>query len=280
MNLSKAIQNPGLTWKKAVGRLRRNLAKLPAENDAAREELAGGIVFEHKRLSFLEPDDIRAMMTQSYDITLCICLRRYLRPGDIMLDVGANIGYISAVAAGCVGKSGVVHGFEPLRECFDRLEVLKAINPKFNFAFHNVALGAEQGTLNIAFDPQGDMRNATLVPGRESPQSRAVPVWRLDEYIASHISSPEKIRFIKIDVEGFEFAVLRGLEKYLETGIAKPLIVCEIKPWEIVKLGYSMGDFAAYLKRYGYGAFEMDNDTIAVDVATMTEMDTLLFRPI
>ena len=73
---------------------------------------------------------------------------------------------------------------------------------------------------------------------------------------------------------------LKGLEKYLETEIAKPLIVCEIKPWEIVKLGYSMGDFAAYLKRYGYGAFELDNDTTAVDVATMTEMDTLLFRAI
>lgn len=195
-----------------------------------------------------------------------------------MLDVGANIGYLSAVAAGCVGRSGAVHGFEPPLECYQRLETLRANNQDFGLFFTNAALGAEAGTLSIAFDPQGDMRNASLVPGKKAPQSREVPVLRLDEYIARQVAAPEKIRFIKIDVEGFEFAVLRGLENFLANPANKPLIVCEIKPWEIGKLGYTMKDFAAYLKRFGYGAFEMDNPHVRVDLATMADMDTLLFR--
>jgi FkbM family methyltransferase len=171
-----------------MGRLRRRAARIP--DQSALEQMKGGVRFEHKRLSFIEEDDIRAMMTQSYDITLCDCFRKHLSPGGIVLDVGANIGYMSAVAASCVGASGQVHGFEPLAECFDRLQNLSRLNPQFQFFFHNTAIGDKKGTLSIGFNPEGDMRNATLVPGKKNPQTREVPVWRLDDYIADKISSP------------------------------------------------------------------------------------------
>ena len=274
VNVSDALRNPGLFAKKALGKLRRRIVSIP--DQAIQERMAGGVLFEHKRLSFIDEDDIRAMMTHSYDITLCDCLRKHLRPGDIMLDVGANIGYISAVAASGVGTAGEVHGFEPLIECFERVENLSRLNSQFKFIFHNVALGAQKGSLSINFDPDGDMRNATLLPGKKTPATREVPVWRLDDYIFENIASPERIKFIKIDVEGFEFSVLQGLERFLTKW--QPLIVCEIKPWEIKALGYTMKDFDEFMKRFGYRTYDMLNEAKVINLAALPDMETVLFR--
>jgi FkbM family methyltransferase len=275
MNFATMVANPGLFVKKAAGKLRRNSVQLPEAAETKR--LSGRVLFEHKRLPFLEGDDLRAMMTESYDITLCDCLAKSLSPGDIMIDVGANIGYISAVAAGCVGRTGEVHGFEPLIECYERLEVLAKLNPDAPLHFSNAALGAEEGRLSIGFDPNGDMRNASLVPGKKSPMTREVPVWRLDKYIAEKIADPKRVRFVKIDVEGFEFAVLRGMEQFL--AVQQPLIVCEIKPWEIKKLNFSMQDFQDFMGRFGYRAFDMVRESREVKLTEMDDMETLIFRP-
>jgi FkbM family methyltransferase len=277
LNLAEALHNPQLAVKKAVGKLRRQTVRLP--DQAVIEQMAGDVRFEHKRLSFLDDEDMRAMMTRSYDINLCHSLRKYLSPGDIVLDVGSNVGYVAAVAASCVGTSGEIHGFEPIPECFERLQRLRDLNPQFRFIFNNVAIGAEKGSLPIAYNPDGDVRNATLVPGKTTPQTRQVPVIRLDEYITENISSPEKISFIKIDVEGFEFSVLRGLEQFFANGALRPLIVCEIKPWEISKLGYTMKDFDAYMKRFRYQSCNMLRENIPVALTGLQDMETVLFRP-
>ena len=68
------------------------------------------------------------------------------------------------------------------------------------------------------------------------------------------------------------------MENFLANAANKLLIVCEIKPWEIGKLGYTMKDFAAQLKRFGYAVFEMDDPRKRVDLATMVDMETLMFR--
>jgi len=276
VNFVDAIQNPQLFVRKAVGKLRRSTVRIP--DQPVTERMQGGLVFEHRQLSFLDDDDIRAMITHSYDITLCDCFRRHLSPGDIVLDVGANIGYMSAVAASCVGTSGEVHGFEPLAECFERLQALSRSNPSFRLFFNNVAVGSQKGSMPIGFNPQGDMRNASLVPGKQTPETRQVPVWRLDDYIAERIAAPERIKIIKIDVEGFEFSVLLGLERFLSASAWRPLIVCEIKPWEIRNIGYSMKDFDAYIKKFNYRACDMVRETKSVDLAALEDMDTVLFQ--
>lgn len=218
------------------------------------------------------------MLTQSYDITLCDYLKEHLRPGDIMLDVGANVGYISAVAASCVGPSGEVHGFEPLRECFARLERLRELNPGLNLKFNNLALGDGDGVVRIAFNPDGDSRNATLVPGKDFAETRDVELRRLDGYIKAVIASPERIRLIKIDVEGFEYSVLRGLSGFLSETSLRPLIVCEVKPWEVSKLGATLDDFDNYMGSFGYKAYEITQDRTPVPMNRLTDMEILVFR--
>lgn len=275
MNFVSALENPQLALRKAVGKIRRKTARIPEHSII--EEMKGGLLFEHRPLSFLDDDDIRAMMTHSYDISGCDCFRRHLSQGDTVLDVGANIGYMSAVAASCVGRAGEVHGFEPLTECFERLQTLSHSNPAFRLHFNNVAVGSQKGSLKIGFNRDGDMRNATLVPGKNTPETRDVPVWRLDDYIFDNIAAPERIKLIKIDVEGFEFSVLQGLERFFARG-ARPLIVCEVKPWEIRNIGYTMKDFDAYMKNFGYRAFDIARERRTVDLSELQDMDTVVLR--
>lgn len=234
--------------------------------------------FEHRILSFLKEDDVRAMLTQSYDITLCDYLRKHLVAGDTVLDVGAKAGYIFAFAASCVGTSGEVHGFEPLPECFARLQVLRDLNPDLHFFFNHTALGENADEVPLSYDPKGDSRNATLVPRKCPAELLQVPVKRLDEYILENIGSPQRIKIIKLDVEGFEFPALRGLERFLAETPCRPPIVCEIKPWEVKNIGYTLKDFDQYMKRFGYRTYDLANDTRPVALPELKDMPVLLFR--
>lgn len=270
------IAHPWLYTQKALGRLRRRMVSVPAA--PAIRSIEGSVRYEFKALPFLDDDDFRAMLTGSYDIVLCNNFRKYLRTGDVMLDIGANVGYISAMAASQVGETGEVHGFEPLRECFERLGLLQSLNPNYNFIFNNLALGEQEGFLPIAYDPQGGSRNATLVPDSSSAVTISVPVKRLDAYIFQNIPKPERIRLIKIDVEGFEFPVLRGAEQFFAQTKCRPLIFCELKPWELKKIGASLEDFEQYMKRFGYRAYDSVENERPVDLRAMTDMDVLLFK--
>jgi len=269
-------RRPLLLARKAVGRVRRRFVNIPA--DAVIGTINGTVRFEHKALSFLDKGDLRAMLTRSYDIILCDYLKKHLRPSDIVLDVGANVGYISAVAASCVGISGEIHGFEPLQECYARLERLRELNPRFRFCFNNLALGETAGVLPIAYNPQGDSRNATLVPGKKAEVTRDVPVQRLDEYILQNIPSPERIKVIKIDVEGFEFSVLKGLQQFFAGTAHRPTIVCEVKPWEVRNLGASLQEFEHYMNKFGYRTYVITEDEKPVKLSTLTDTEVVVFR--
>jgi FkbM family methyltransferase len=257
------------------GRVKRRMISSPRE--AVQRTINGCVQFEHKPLAFLDDDDFRAMLTESYDIILSEIFRKTLRPGDIVIDVGANVGYVSALAASYVGPSGEVHGFEPLPACFERLRVLQTLNPRHKLVFTNAALGEEPGELPISYDPRGGSRNATLVPGYSNPMNVLVPVMRLDEYVSLKISRPERIKIIKIDVEGFEFPVLLGAEKFLAKTACRPLIVCEVKPYELRKCGFTLEMFDQYMKKFGYHTYDSVRCNKRVDLCSLVGMEVVLF---
>src|SRR3989304_509633 len=73
-----------------------------------------------KRLDQSSP--FKIARTQRYEPQLSALFRKYLRPGDIFMDIGANIGYFTLLAASCVGPAGHVHSFEPNPETFKGLQ--------------------------------------------------------------------------------------------------------------------------------------------------------------
>src|SRR5262245_12935214 len=92
---------------------------------------------------------VREMHAGRYEVAVVHRLRRLLREGDVFVDVGANVGYLSAVAAGCVGPSGEVHAFEPVPRYHRELANLGALNPLLTIRANAAAAGETKGTARI-----------------------------------------------------------------------------------------------------------------------------------
>ena len=84
---------------------------------------------------------------------------------------------------------------------------------------------------------------------------------------------------IKIDVEGFEFPVLRGLETSFQSTEHRPLIICEIAPKAYPLLNYSLSQLQSYMRKYSYRAFHIQNTNMDVDITKLTQTTDVIFRP-
>lgn len=229
--------------------------------------------FQHSRPA------MHAMRHGSYEPTLRRVMRRSLRPGDTFVDAGANIGYVSALAASLVGPAGQVHSFEPVPACFRRLERLAELNPGYRFTLNNYALGAEDGEAVITVG-RGNIGGNSLVAGQISPEhvesTCTVPVRRLGDYLLRHgIVRPA---FIKIDVEGFEFQVIRGMADYFASTAYRPPLVCEVGADAAASLGYTLQDVADHMASLGYCAYRLTDTRRPVDMMQIKGYPNILFR--
>ena len=143
-----------------------------------------------------------------------IC-RQLLRPGDTVIDIGANIGLITLEAARLVGENGKVHSFEPQSGLVDLLRTSLKRNNYTHVMVHNIALGEKNEELDL-FIPENNRGEASLIREVNNPgKIQSVSVKRASTYL-SELDLPP-IRLVKIDVEGFEEHVIRGALPYFES---------------------------------------------------------------
>lgn len=186
-------------------------------------------------------------------------LRRLLRPGDVIVDVGANQGFFTILASMCVGGAGIVYAFEPTVS--ERRKLLRnlRVNHCENVVVESVAVGATDGigTLTSYGWHQGSF--SSLRPAASdvvAPGARlAVPVVTLDGWAAGR--SVEHVRALKIDVEGGELDVLRGARAFLEH---RPIILCETQTQRTTQWGYAVEDLLAEVTAAGYIWFVIGRD--------------------
>ena len=151
-------------------------------------------------------------------------ISRLLAPGDIALDIGANLGFLSLFMARIVGAHGTVHAFEPNPVLCNILKQTFARNHDSNIRLHPVALGASAGEMELRV-PRDNLGAASLVRQTTSDlaYAHAVRVAGLDDLAAQEsIAGPN---FVKLDVEGFELEVLKGAEKFFSN--SQPSILFE-----------------------------------------------------
>jgi FkbM family methyltransferase len=182
-----------------------------------------------------------------YELGVQRVLDQLLGEGDTFVDVGANIGMIALHARSLVGASGRVICFEPNPACADAIDEHKAMNEIHNISVRRCALGAAAGTLTLSLtsDHSG---TATLASVEASLGSMQVPVRIGDDELAA--VTP---RGIKIDVEGFELEVLKGLAKTLAAH--KPFLITELLEEHLARAGTSPAEVADYLGGFGYKPF-------------------------
>ncbi len=210
-------------------------------------------------------------------------LIRYVKEGTVFIDAGANIGYLSAIGSALVGKKGEVHSFEPVPIYFKKIVEFAKMNKKYAIFTNSFALGENIGTSQINIHKEKDVIGLnTMVPGILSSQqikeTITIEVKRLDDYIIE--KDIKNISLIKIDVEGYEYFLLKGLEKYFERDKnSLPPLVIEITPSAYPLLGISLEDLTNFMKIYNYSAWTLDEKK-KIYLMKMKEADDVLFKQI
>jgi FkbM family methyltransferase len=159
-------------------------------------------------------------------------LRQVLKTGDIVVDVGANIGLISLAAASLVGDTGRVVCIEPNPRTFRYLRKNVELNRFSHCTTFNCAVGEQSGTTLISNGRFDDINRIVAEDGV------SVPLVTLDE-ILSEISG--RIRLLKIDVEGYELYVLKGAVNSLE-----------VFEDNFARFGYRTADLLALVRDSGF----------------------------
>jgi len=162
-----------------------------------------------------------------YDLVVTEAIWRLVRPGDTVLDVGANVGYMSLVAAARMGLGGRVFAFEPHPQLFDELSRnasrVRTRFPGVAVTPRREALSDSAGTAWLHV-PKEFAQKRGLSSISATREGIEIVTKRLDD-CASEFGND--IALMKIDVEGHEPAVFRGARSLLESGAVRHIILEE-----------------------------------------------------
>ena len=187
-------------------------------------------------------------------------LRALFAPGDVFVDIGANLGLFSLQAASIGGAHSRVYSFEPQPRAAAALRSSAAANALNTISVVEMVVSASEGAVAF-FVPSTGSGVGSLSRDHASQVSRAVKVMRqstsLDAFASSHAF--HRLDLLKIDVEGFEADVLKGSADTLRRFL--PIVWYEVNPAALRTAGRAQDVCIPLLKSYGYSGF--------FDVATL-----------
>ena len=202
---------------------------------------------EHQYLYFYGTHDERYIVTK---------LLKIIKPGDICWDVGANIGFYTCLLASLVEDSGAVVAFEPAARTCGYLKENVSLNQFTNVTVVNKGLGDKQEQRLLHYSEAGLAEGtASLKYADGRAASERVILDTIDNLIPE-LPTPD---FIKIDVEGYQFEVLRGAEHCLKTHA--PLLMAELRDVGETNRA-KFGEIEDYVADLGYQLYEIRKHSI------------------
>ncbi|OWK32931.1 FkbM family methyltransferase [Sphingomonas mucosissima] len=189
-----------------------------------------------------------------------------VKPGMTVLDVGAHCGYFSVLLSDLIGPSGTLLSFEPNPPMAALLRRTIAVNGfDGRTTVYEMALGDEDGFATLQV-PQNEPKNAHVVQGKGGPGMVEVPLRRADR-----IPGAADADFIKIDAEGAEQAIWKGLKNVLSRN--RPLTIL----LEFAAIRYA--DPAAFLDEIMSHGFSLAEVDLVAGVQSRTRKEVLNASP-
>ena len=186
-------------------------------------------------------------------------LSSWLEPGMTVLDVGANQGVYTLVAAKAAGVQGHVYAFEPAPSEVGKLRLNLRLNRLHNVTVVESAVAGSDGT--TTFHAAAPMKGG--FSGIKRPSAKlgilteviTVPVTTIDTFVRNH--EIETVDFMKVDVEGAEMELLTGARELL-TGPNRPLVQFEFADGRTSEWGYAAQDLGVLLMDLGYRLYAFE----------------------
>lgn len=172
-------------------------------------------------------------------------LKQYVEANTTVLDVGANIGFFTSIFSHWVAPSGKVVAFEPEKVNFNSLSNRVGNSSWGKYVqIENQAVAEITGDVYLEINP--------LHPGdhKIGENGKKVFATTIDEYLQRNFLP--KVSFIKVDVQGFEFNVIKGAEKTIFSD--QPTIFLEADQNALIKQSTSVEEVIEWLKQRGYSA--------------------------
>ncbi|MBL7046008.1 MAG: FkbM family methyltransferase [Parcubacteria group bacterium] len=192
-------------------------------------------------------------------------LKETLKPGMTFVDVGANVGYFTLLAARLVGEGGSVYAFEPEDENFGLLKRNVKENGYSNVITEKKALSNCSGNLAFYIDPK-NLCAHSLVP-KKGRKEVTIEATTFDEYFVGILPD-----VVKIDVEGAEPQVLSGMVESLKK---KPTLIVEFYPEGLRRAGQDPREYLESIESLGYTFFQItESGSVEVSIETLMSGDS------
>jgi FkbM family methyltransferase len=181
------------------------------------------------------------------------CVKKLVSRGNVILDVGANIGYYSVLFSRLVGNEGRVLCFEPTKYFGKVLKKNLEANNIDNAEIFGFGLSNKHQQLEIQIGySSATIHNPRIYPSETSETIDLVP---LDEFIEKN--DLQTIDFVKVDIDGHEPLFFAGAWKTLDR--YDPIILLEVSHLHYLEAGFTAWDFFDVLKNKGYRIYHEDN---------------------
>jgi len=159
---------------------------------------------------FIDPTDYLYLSTKKYEPFEKDIIEQIVKEGDIVVDIGANLGYFTLILARKVGNKGRVFAFEPDPDMFKLLKKNVKINGYKNVTLIKKATFNKSGKLKLLI--YADKGDSGVICGKNTKSTATavtIDAVKLDDYFKKY---PKKIDFIKMDIEGSEGMAFAGME--------------------------------------------------------------------
>ncbi len=171
-----------------------------------------------------------------------------LSPGMTCVDIGANIGYYVLMEAQAVSDKGKVYAIEPVQHNFELLRKNIGINNYDSIVdAYQLAIGSENGTAKLYLSRNSNLHN--LIGGNTNLGYVETKLSRLDDFLEDKSS---EVDFIRMDIEGYEYEAISGMEKTLVAGKPGLKLCLELHPVLLEKAGYSKNSLLEKLDQFGF----------------------------
>jgi FkbM family methyltransferase len=184
---------------------------------------------------------------------------KFLKTEDSFMDIGANIGYFSIYAANAIGPSGTVYCFEPTPKVYNRLVSNLKLNGFKNYKAFNFAVSDENKSMYFHISKsEYDAWNSFVFSHKSKSKPIEVKAVKIDSLVDKGSIVLNTIALVKIDVEGWELPVLKGMTKLLELKHA-PVFLVEFTEKNAQISGFSLRQIYDYMINYGFVWYRYDS---------------------